>query len=154
MQTLAEQVDGDVQEVFDQAVFLRARTISNSFDVTATGSWVNLPLLNTTFNAQAGKYYRIILCSSSYSTVASDTVQFKVLVGGATIGDFPASANSSVVVNNSSQYHVFTSYWIAPATTPVNITIQVIRALGTGTMHALATSTMASSVTVEDLGIA
>lgn len=157
MQTLAEQVDADVAQIFNQAVFLKAITVSSSFShVSNSATYVNIPLLTTTLNATAGKRYRIMMNVTSQSTNVNDVVQILIKVNGTTIGDFPKQANSSLTSVLTANYHTLTAYWVAPTTASVTITSQFCRVpfAGSSDVTLLATTTRQASITCDDLGLA
>lgn len=153
LQTLAEEVDADVNQVFNQAVFLKSIVLASPFTLNASSSaLVSIPALTTTLNVTAGKRYRITTNVTSYSTSVSDIVRFEARIGGVMIGEFPKAANSGRDATGTSNYHTLTSYWVAPTTGPVTVTNLFARVVGTGTVTVLSTPTMQASVTVDDIG--
>lgn len=154
LQLLAEALDAQL-DTLDRSTSKRlGLTVSSAITRTATTTEVAIPELTTSFEAVAGRLYRLTLCITSYSTVVTDVVQFAVKVGPTTVGEFPKTANSAPATPGTSNYHVLNAYWSAAASGEQSVTATFKRVVGTGTVTAFASALSRASLLVEDLGAA
>ncbi len=156
LQLLAEWADGQI-ETLDVATFKRlGLTLAANFTVTsASTSYVSISALDTSFEAVAGRLYRLTAALTTHSTNVQDVAQMRIAVDpGATVGEFPKTANSSPASVGTSNYHILTAYWVAPSSGPRTARVVGCRALGTGTVTFMSDSLKRASLIVEDVGTA
>ncbi|KFD43157.1 hypothetical protein IU11_14035 [Cellulosimicrobium sp. MM] len=156
MQTLAEQVDADVNSIDNGTIKKVGFTIAGIFNLQATAvSDVAAPALTTTFNRVAGHRYRITLTVKTSSSVVTDVIGVEVAVQGSDIAGFSKPANSSPNTANTGHDHVMIAYYTAPSTgSGTSVTVKFNRALGTGVVRLLSEAQAPASLLVEDMGVA
>lgn len=154
LQLLAEALDTQIDAI-DTATFKRrGLTVSSSILRTTAGTEATIPEVTTSFEAVAGRLYRLTLCITTYSTAVVDVVQLTVDVGASRVGEFPKTANSAPAVPGTSNYHVLNAFYTAPAAGPQTVTATFKRVVGTGTITVAATALSRASLLIEDLGAA
>lgn len=155
-QLLAEWADGQI-ETLDVATFKRLGvTIAADFTVNSdSATYVGITALDTSFEAVAGRLYRVTAALTTHSTNVQDVAEMRLVVDpGATIGEFPKTANSSPTWVGTSNYHIVTAYWTAPSSGPRTARVLGHRTLGTGTVTFMSDSLKRASLIVEDVGAA
>lgn len=122
---------------------------TSSTSVNATGSTVDVPGLEVTFTAEAGRVYRVTLQSALMSTVANDRMAAQIREGGtalAGMSNFLAGAAGSsfqfnlqgLVVNPSVGSHTYKA--------------SIYRVSGSGVVNLYADAGTPSFLLVEDIG--
>lgn len=155
MQTLAEQIDGDVHQIKTSVFTNVGFTYSGAFNSTSSSTThITLPLMNVTFVAIAGHRYRLTFGLVTSGSATADVAALTVHINGTQIASYATGANSSPTTANTGQAQQFSAFWTAPSSGPFTASIEAFRAAGSGTVSFSSSATSPATHLVEDMGVA